>query len=1226
MTDHRSRSTAPHVTRLTLVLLTSTMLSGVPQLRAQVLPTGGSVAAGSAAIGTPAGGALTVTQSSSSAVVNWQSFSVGQGNTVNFVQPSSTSAILNRVTGSATSTIAGQINANGQVYLVNPNGIAITSTGTVNAAGFVASTLGISDSDFMAGKRNFTGNGASASVSNAGTITIGRGGYAALLGGSVDNAGTITVPLGKVGLGSGEQATLDLSGDGFMQVAVPTNAAGSGALVSNSGRISANGGSVQLSAAAARNMARQAINMSGTIEARSVGGRNGAIVLGGSGGAVAVSGKLNVASRRAKGGNITVTGRDIKLAGAALDASGKTGGGNINVGGGRQGQGTLQRAETTTIDSATTIKADATQTGNGGNVTVWSDGATSVHGLISATGGAISGDGGQIETSGHTLDFAGIRIDGSAVKGKSGTWLLDPEDLTVDAAAAGTISTTLGGGTNVALQTTAGTASGPGNTSTGNGDIFVNSSIGWSSSAILTLNAYNAIKINAPITVGGAGGVSLTYNTASPTNLTFASGASLDYGGTNHGGTLSINGSSYTLLYSMADVSNVNNLGLGGSYALAGSLDASGTTYTDALIGSDNSHSFIGSFEGLGHTIRNLTVNKSGDFAGLFGYSSGTIRDIGLTGGSVSGTTSVGGLVGALFGTITNAYATGVVSGTAYVGGLVGYQDSGGTIGNAYATGAVSGYAYVGGLVGYQVGGTIGNAYATGAVSGTAYVGGLVGYLDSGGTISNAYATGAVSGYAHVGGLVGAQAGGTIGNAYATGAVSGSTYSMYVGGLVGAQGGGTIGNAYATGAVSGSTYSIYVGGLVGYQAGGTIGNAYATGAVSGDAYVGGLVGYQDSGGTISNSYWDTETSGRNNGIGGGNSSGIFLGLTTAQMADPFTFIDAGWNLTSIWGTLKTGGAPVLRSLTTDPVYSYYVRLTGNASATYGDAIISGITTDGIGASNVTVGFGSGANAGTHATSESNVLALTYSTGGASDYYINYGTGNVTIAQRAITVTANSGQTFTYGDTPALTYTVGGLGLVNGDTLAGSLAGLTNTSGVGSYAITQGSLAASSNYTLTYTGANATVTQRAITVAANALSRNYGAANPALTYTVGGRGLVNGDLLSGALITDADISSTAGSYAITRGGLTASANYTMTFLPGTLTVDAVFNPPTSAIASTVANNTPPGMIVAAAMLPVTFAPPSANSSGGTVLFADPRFDNVVICGGLNCVVASPALRP
>ena len=1171
MTDHRSRSTAPHVTRLTLVLLTSTMLSGVPQLRAQVLPTGGSVAAGSAAIGTPAGGALTVTQSSSSAVVNWQSFSVGQGNTVNFVQPSSTSAILNRVTGSATSTIAGQINANGQVYLVNPNGIAITSTGTVNAAGFVASTLGISDSDFMAGKRNFTGNGASASVSNAGTITIGRGGYAALLGGSVDNAGTITVPLGKVGLGSGEQATLDLSGDGFMQVAVPTNAAGSGALVSNSGRISANGGSVQLSAAAARNMARQAINMSGTIEARSVGGRNGAIVLGGSGGAVAVSGKLNVASRRAKGGNITVTGRDIKLAGAALDASGKTGGGNINVGGGRQGQGTLQRAETTTIDSATTIKADATQTGNGGNVTVWSDGATSVHGLISATGGAISGDGGQIETSGHTLDFAGIRIDGSAVKGKSGTWLLDPEDLTVDAAAAGTISTTLGGGTNVALQTTAGTASGPGNTSTGNGDIFVNSSIGWSSSAILTLNAYNAIKINAPITVGGAGGVSLTYNTASPTNLTFASGASLDYGGTNHGGTLSINGSSYTLLYSMADVSNVNNLGLGGSYALAGSLDASGTTYTDALIGSDNSHSFIGSFEGLGHTIRNLTVNKSGDFAGLFGYSSGTIRDIGLTGGSVSGTTSVGGLVGALFGTITNAYATGVVSGTAYVGGLVGY-------------------------------------------------------LDSGGTISNAYATGAVSGYAHVGGLVGAQAGGTIGNAYATGAVSGSTYSMYVGGLVGAQGGGTIGNAYATGAVSGSTYSIYVGGLVGYQAGGTIGNAYATGAVSGDAYVGGLVGYQDSGGTISNSYWDTETSGRNNGIGGGNSSGIFLGLTTAQMADPFTFIDAGWNLTSIWGTLKTGGAPVLRSLTTDPVYSYYVRLTGNASATYGDAIISGITTDGIGASNVTVGFGSGANAGTHATSESNVLALTYSTGGASDYYINYGTGNVTIAQRAITVTANSGQTFTYGDTPALTYTVGGLGLVNGDTLAGSLAGLTNTSGVGSYAITQGSLAASSNYTLTYTGANATVTQRAITVAANALSRNYGAANPALTYTVGGRGLVNGDLLSGALITDADISSSVGQYAITRGSLTVSANYTMTLVPGVLTVDAVINPPPGDLASTVVNNTPSGMNVTAARLPVTFAPPSANGSGGTVLFADPRFDNVVICGGLNCVVASPALRP
>src|SRR6202030_860456 len=157
--------------------------------------------------------------------VNWNSFSIGQPNTVTFNQPSSSSAILNRVTGNTSSTIVGSLQANGQVYLVNPNGIAITPSGTVNVGGgFVASTLGISDSDFMAGRRTFTGNGSSAAVSNAGTINVGRGGFVALLGGTVSNEGRITVPLGKVRLGSGESITLDLAGDGFMQVAIPSAA------------------------------------------------------------------------------------------------------------------------------------------------------------------------------------------------------------------------------------------------------------------------------------------------------------------------------------------------------------------------------------------------------------------------------------------------------------------------------------------------------------------------------------------------------------------------------------------------------------------------------------------------------------------------------------------------------------------------------------------------------------------------------------------------------------------------------------------------------------------------------------------------------------------------------------------------------------------------------------------------------------------------------------------
>ncbi|MEA2925897.1 MAG: hypothetical protein QOD25_3019, partial [Alphaproteobacteria bacterium] len=207
-----------------LPLALSFAIGGATPVVAQsIVPQGGSVVGGGATIGAAANHALTITQSSPNAVINWNSFSVGQPNTVTFNQPNSSSAVLNRVTGNTPSTIAGTLQANGQVYLVNPNGIAITQSGTVNVGGgFVASTLGISDSDFMAGRRTFTGNGSSAAVSNAGRINVGRGGFVALLGGTVSNEGTINVPLGKVGLGSGESITLDLAGDGFMQVAVPT--------------------------------------------------------------------------------------------------------------------------------------------------------------------------------------------------------------------------------------------------------------------------------------------------------------------------------------------------------------------------------------------------------------------------------------------------------------------------------------------------------------------------------------------------------------------------------------------------------------------------------------------------------------------------------------------------------------------------------------------------------------------------------------------------------------------------------------------------------------------------------------------------------------------------------------------------------------------------------------------------------------------------------------------
>lgn len=273
--------------------------------QAQQLPTGGSVAAGSASINSPNSSTLNVNQSTDRAVINWNSFSIGQGGTVNFNQPSSSSATLNRVTGSTPSSIAGTINAPGTVLLVNPNGIAITKSGVVNVGSFAASSLDIKNSDFMAGNYKFFGNGASAAVTNAGRINVSDGGFAALLGGQVANDGVISARLGRVGLGSGELITLDLSGDGFLSVAVPTSSLGGivgsdgHPLVSNKGKIVANGGMVYLSAATAAGLLRDAVNVPGSIRANSVGTSNGKIVIGGgAGGKVKIAGKVKANSRK----------------------------------------------------------------------------------------------------------------------------------------------------------------------------------------------------------------------------------------------------------------------------------------------------------------------------------------------------------------------------------------------------------------------------------------------------------------------------------------------------------------------------------------------------------------------------------------------------------------------------------------------------------------------------------------------------------------------------------------------------------------------------------------------------------------------------------------------------------------------------------------------------------------------------------------------------------------
>ena len=293
------------------------------------------------------------------------------------------------------------------------------------------------------------------------------------------------------------------------------------------------------------------------------------------------------------------------------------------------------------------------------------------------------------------------------------------------------------------------------------------------------------------------------------------------------------------------------------------------------------------SFDGGGHTISNLLLNRPHQSeVGLFGVvqSNATIANLGVVNASVTGSSYVGGLTGATLGAISNSYTTGSITGSGgsdYVGGLAG---SSGAISNSYSTATVTGVAFVGGLVGnISVFAGISNSYATGNVTGYSYVGGLVGYYASTSTISNSYATGAVTGG---GGVVGGLAGLSVG---------------------------TISNSYATGAVTGGNQ---VGGLVGWNyLNGNISNSYATGTVTGSSAVGGLVGNNSINGsnspTVSNSYWDTTTSGTTVGIGTGTLTGA-TGLTTAQAMQQSSY--SGWNFANTWQIVNGATRPTLQAV------------------------------------------------------------------------------------------------------------------------------------------------------------------------------------------------------------------------------------------------------------------------------------------------------------------------
>ncbi|MEO6568579.1 MAG: filamentous hemagglutinin N-terminal domain-containing protein [Opitutaceae bacterium] len=523
------------------------------------------------------GSTTTVTQSSPQLSLTWKNFNIGANESVNFVQPSSTAVAVNRITDPNATQILGRLNANGQVFLINPNGILFGQGAQVDVGGIVASTLDLNDASLATNSKSFRDSGSAAGrIINHGSIRTTEGGYVALLGSAVSNHGNITTPGGTVAFGAGRAATLTFAENRLVQMQVAEGVLNS--LAENGGLIRADGGMVVLNAGAKNELLASVVNNTGVIQARRVENRGGTIVL---------------------------------LGGMQS--------GTVNVGG--------------TLDAA----ADPSGTG----------------------------DGGFIETSGaHVKVGSDAKITTVSTTGKTGTWLIDPVDFTIAASGGditgATLSTNLGSG-NVVIQSTSGITGTAGN-------VNVNDAVTWSANR-LTLNAQNNILINANLNASSAASLALEFGqgavAAGNTSNVITTGAAVNLpaGTTNFTTKKGSDGvvKAYTVITSLGAAGSVTvtdlqgmSGGLATNYALGANINAATTSSWNSGAGfapvGNSSSGFTGTFDGLGHTITGLTINRGTSYTGLFGQTNAgsVVQNVGLFGGTVGG--GSGNYVGALVG------------------------------------------------------------------------------------------------------------------------------------------------------------------------------------------------------------------------------------------------------------------------------------------------------------------------------------------------------------------------------------------------------------------------------------------------------------------------------------------------------------------------------------------------------------------------------------------------
>ena len=470
-------------TLLSTTCLTAVLLCALPQA-AYANPLDGKVNAGKATIDA-SGKKLDIYQKTNKVVIDWRGFDIAPGEKTQFHQPGQNSVALNRVTSTSASRIDGNLTANGNVVIVNQNGILFGQNAKVDVNGLVATTADIDNRAFMKNDKlvfDKPGN-PDAAIINEGQITAREAGLVGMVAPNVINSGTITAKLGRVHLASGDTATVDLYGDGLMKVAVSDEVTSQ--LVGNSGAIEADGGTIALTAAAGKEIVNSLVIASGSLQAQSVGEQNGEIIIEAAGSnavagnnparkgekqgdsSVMVSGILDVSGRRRgeRGGKLTITGDNVALGnGTRIDASGHSGksgttagreksalrpgsaGGDIRIGGDYLGKGKTPTAKNLYVDPGVLVLNDATHSGDAGRTIFWSDETTRFYGNVyaralggkaidpqswNATKGGSKGDGGFVETSGHGQLDAGGYVDLTASNGTRGTYFLDPTNITI---------------------------------------------------------------------------------------------------------------------------------------------------------------------------------------------------------------------------------------------------------------------------------------------------------------------------------------------------------------------------------------------------------------------------------------------------------------------------------------------------------------------------------------------------------------------------------------------------------------------------------------------------------------------------------------------------------------------------------------------------------------------------------------------------------------------------